>query len=46
MKAVAISHRALIANIIQMAAHNQVNRLPGPRDNRSYRPGDVALGGR
>ena len=46
IKAVAIPHRALIANIIQMAAHNQVDKLPGPRDNRSYRPGDVALGGR
>ena len=45
-KAVAIPHRALIANIIQMAAHNQVDKLHGPRDNRSYRPGDVALGGR
>lgn len=43
-KAVAIPHRALIANIIQMAAHNQVDRSCGHRDNRSYRPGDVALG--
>ncbi|KAF8817196.1 acetyl-CoA synthetase-like protein [Phlegmacium glaucopus] len=42
--AVVIPHHALIANIIQMAAHNHVNRLPGYRDNRSYRPGDVALG--
>ena len=46
LKAVAIPHRALIANIIQMAAHNQVDKLSGPRDNRSYRPGDVALGGK
>ncbi|KAF8158557.1 hypothetical protein B0H34DRAFT_797926 [Crassisporium funariophilum] len=43
-KAVAIPHRALIANIVQMAAHNQVDRALGHRDNRSYRPGDIALG--
>lgn len=43
-KAVAISHHALIANIIQMATHNQVDRPLVLRDGRSYRPGDVALG--
>ncbi|KAF9474049.1 acetyl-CoA synthetase-like protein [Pholiota conissans] len=43
-KAVAVPHRALIANIIQMAAHNEVDKSFGSRDNRSYRPGDVALG--
>ncbi|KJA20113.1 hypothetical protein HYPSUDRAFT_828333 [Hypholoma sublateritium FD-334 SS-4] len=43
-KGVAISHYALIANIIQMAAHNQVDRAVGSKENMSYRPGDVALG--
>ncbi|KAF8187778.1 hypothetical protein BJ912DRAFT_419164 [Pholiota molesta] len=43
-KAVAIPHRALIANIIQMAVHNEVDKSFGNRDTRSYRPGDVALG--
>ncbi|KAF4617186.1 hypothetical protein D9613_005623 [Agrocybe pediades] len=43
-KAVAISHRALIANILQMAVHNHINSLCTSRDSRSYRPGDIALG--
>ncbi|PPQ69304.1 hypothetical protein CVT24_001670 [Panaeolus cyanescens] len=44
-KAVAISHTALIANIIQMAVHNGVKRSEGSiRKRRSYNPGDVALG--
>ncbi|KDR82332.1 hypothetical protein GALMADRAFT_57372 [Galerina marginata CBS 339.88] len=44
-KAVAIPHRALIANIIQMAVHQQVDKALAPcnRESRSYRPGDVAL---
>ncbi|KAJ3512390.1 hypothetical protein NLJ89_g3552 [Agrocybe chaxingu] len=42
-KAVAIPHHAFIANIIQMAAHNQVGEGSGHRPHRSYGPGDVAL---
>ncbi|KAF9005399.1 hypothetical protein BDQ17DRAFT_346272 [Cyathus striatus] len=38
-KAVAISHYAFIANIIQMAVHNHVGS-----DHSPYRPGDIALG--
>ncbi|RDB15274.1 4-coumarate--CoA ligase-like 7 [Hypsizygus marmoreus] len=43
-KAVAISHHALIANVIQMAVHNQVGKAYSPRGSRSFRPGDVAIG--
>ncbi|KAF8073410.1 hypothetical protein FPV67DRAFT_744283 [Lyophyllum atratum] len=43
-KAVAIPHHSLIANIIQMAAHNQVDEVHSSRGNRGYRPGGVALG--
>ncbi|KAF8895160.1 hypothetical protein BD779DRAFT_1668497 [Infundibulicybe gibba] len=43
-KAVAIPHRALIANIIQMAAHNQVDKVYPSWESRAYRPGDVAIG--
>jgi hypothetical protein len=43
---VAIPHHALIANIIQMAAHNQIDKVLGVQDSLSYRPGDVALGGK
>ncbi|KAF9046775.1 hypothetical protein BJ165DRAFT_1193944 [Panaeolus papilionaceus] len=45
-KAVAISHKALIANIIQMAVHNGVQHLERcskVRTKRSYAPGDIAL---
>ncbi|KAF8871809.1 phenylacetyl-CoA ligase [Infundibulicybe gibba] len=43
-KAVEIPHFALIANIIQMAAHNRVNEDYCDWEERRYRPGDVAVG--
>ncbi|KAG6829464.1 hypothetical protein H0H92_004426 [Tricholoma furcatifolium] len=43
-KAVAISHYGLIANIIQMAAHNQIETTHRSRTARGFRPGDVAIG--
>ncbi|CAA7269123.1 unnamed protein product [Cyclocybe aegerita] len=43
-KAVAIPHYAFIANVIQMATHNQVGEGFGHRGRQSYGPGDVALG--
>ncbi|KAG6887989.1 hypothetical protein C0992_009969 [Termitomyces sp. T32_za158] len=43
-KAVAISHYALIANIIQMASHSQVEKAHCFRNVRGFRPGDVAIG--
>ncbi|KAH0586556.1 hypothetical protein H2248_007782 [Termitomyces sp. 'cryptogamus'] len=43
-KAVAISHYALIANIIQMTAHTQVEKAHCFRNVRGFRPGDVAIG--
>ncbi|KAG6853944.1 hypothetical protein C0991_012268 [Blastosporella zonata] len=43
-KAVAIPHYALIANVIQIAAHNNVNKnYCDPKDQR-FRPGDVCIG--
>jgi 4-coumarate--CoA ligase len=44
-QAVAISHYAFIANIIQMAVQNKVGEAYSSRDSRGYRPGDVAIGG-
>ncbi|KAF8968998.1 phenylacetyl-CoA ligase [Flammula alnicola] len=43
-KAVAIPHFALIANVIQAAAHNRVNEDYCEWEDRRYRPGDVAIG--
>ncbi|KAG6916030.1 hypothetical protein DXG01_008753 [Tephrocybe rancida] len=43
-KAVEISHYALIANIIQMATHNQAEKALRSRYIRGFRPGDVAIG--
>ncbi|KAF8073408.1 phenylacetyl-CoA ligase [Lyophyllum atratum] len=43
-KAVAIAHYALIANVIQIAAHNNVNKDYCDYDDQRYRPGDVAIG--
>lgn len=45
LQAVAISHYGFIANVIQMAAHNQAGKGYSLRDARGYRPGDVAIGG-
>ncbi|TFK68448.1 acetyl-CoA synthetase-like protein [Pluteus cervinus] len=44
-KAVAISHTALIANILQMATHNQVDkdRWQHASHRRGFHPGDVTL---
>ncbi|KAL5494984.1 hypothetical protein ACEPAI_446 [Sanghuangporus weigelae] len=42
-KAVAIPHYAIIANIIQMAAHHKVNEDYTSWENRRFRPGDVAV---
>ncbi|PPQ93094.1 hypothetical protein CVT25_003126 [Psilocybe cyanescens] len=44
LMAVVIPHRSLIANIIQMAVHNQADRAPCLRELWTYRPGDVSLG--
>ncbi|KAJ7264019.1 phenylacetyl-CoA ligase [Mycena haematopus] len=43
-KAVAIPHIAVIANVLQMAAHARVNQDYAPLKDRRYRPGDVAIG--
>ncbi|KAF5374141.1 hypothetical protein D9615_008885 [Tricholomella constricta] len=43
-KAVAITHHALIANVIQMAAHNRVDGAHSFKDTWGYRPGDVGVG--
>ncbi|KIK04117.1 hypothetical protein K443DRAFT_93794 [Laccaria amethystina LaAM-08-1] len=45
-KAVAIPHYALIANVIQMAAHNKINQNYCAWEDQRYRPGDIAIGGR
>ncbi|KAG6889888.1 hypothetical protein C0995_013863 [Termitomyces sp. Mi166 len=43
-KAVAIPHYALITNVIQIAAHNNVNKnYCDPKDQR-FRPGDICIG--
>ncbi|EDR13168.1 uncharacterized protein LACBIDRAFT_308714 [Laccaria bicolor S238N-H82] len=43
-KAVAIPHYALIANVIQMAAHNKINENYCAWEDQRYRPGDIAIG--
>ncbi|KAF8630955.1 hypothetical protein AX17_005311 [Amanita inopinata Kibby_2008] len=43
-KAVAITHYALIANIIQMAVHNRISKTHHCSGTNTFRPGDVALG--
>ncbi|KAJ7695976.1 phenylacetyl-CoA ligase [Mycena rosella] len=43
-KAVAIPHIAVIANVLQLAAHSKVNEECGEWKDRRYRPGDVAIG--
>ncbi|KAJ6509014.1 phenylacetyl-CoA ligase [Mycena sanguinolenta] len=43
-KAVAIPHIAVIANVLQLAAHGRVNEDYAPVKDRRYRPGDVGLG--
>ncbi|RDB15263.1 4-coumarate--CoA ligase-like 7 [Hypsizygus marmoreus] len=42
-KAVAIPHFAVIANVIQIAAHNNVNKDYCAFEDQRYRPGDVAI---
>ncbi|KII90730.1 hypothetical protein PLICRDRAFT_697218 [Plicaturopsis crispa FD-325 SS-3] len=42
-KAVAIPHIAPIVNVLQMAAHNQVNTHYAPWEEQRYRPGDIAI---
>ncbi|KAF7965524.1 hypothetical protein HWV62_43070 [Athelia sp. TMB] len=43
-KAVAISHYALIANVIQAAAMTRLGDPAVPEEERRYRPGDIASG--
>ncbi|KAJ7645553.1 phenylacetyl-CoA ligase [Mycena polygramma] len=43
-KAVAIPHIAVIANVLQLAAHSKVNEDYAEWKDRRYRPGDVAIG--
>ncbi|KAJ7043903.1 phenylacetyl-CoA ligase [Mycena alexandri] len=43
-KGVAIPHIALIANVLQLAAHSKVNENYAEWKDRRYRPGDVAIG--
>ncbi|KAJ7212301.1 phenylacetyl-CoA ligase [Mycena pura] len=43
-KAVAIPHIAVIANVLQLAAHSKVNEDYAQWNDRRYRPGDVAIG--
>ncbi|KAJ7069962.1 phenylacetyl-CoA ligase [Mycena amicta] len=43
-KAVAISHFALIANVLQLAAHSRINEDGIKWEDRRYRPGDVCIG--
>jgi hypothetical protein len=45
-QAVMIPHTSVIANIIQMATHNQIDKGGNQASNQSYLPGDVALGGK
>lgn len=44
-QAVAISHYAVIANVIQMSVYHKVNDAYTTRDKRRFRPGDVAGAG-
>ncbi|KAF9474156.1 phenylacetyl-CoA ligase [Pholiota conissans] len=43
-KAVAIPHYALIANVVQIAAHNRIHEDYCAFEEQRYRPGDVAIG--
>ncbi|KZO92567.1 phenylacetyl-CoA ligase [Calocera viscosa TUFC12733] len=43
-KAIAIAHRNLIANVIQVSAHNRTNEPGLGRRDRFANPGDVTLG--
>ncbi|KAF8651008.1 hypothetical protein AX16_004966 [Volvariella volvacea WC 439] len=43
-KAVAIAHYSIMANVIQMAAHNRVNEDYCAWEDQRYRAGDVAIG--
>ncbi|KAF4577045.1 hypothetical protein EYR36_005032 [Pleurotus pulmonarius] len=43
-KAVAIPHFALIANVIQLAAHNKINEAYTTWEDRRFRPGDICIG--
>ncbi|KAK7048191.1 phenylacetyl-CoA ligase [Favolaschia claudopus] len=43
-KAVVIPHIAVIANVLQLAAHSKVNQDYAPWEDQRYRPGDVASG--
>ncbi|KAJ7935445.1 hypothetical protein B0H13DRAFT_1854115 [Mycena leptocephala] len=43
-KAVAIPHIAVIANVLQVAAHSKLNEDYAEWKDRRYRPGDVAIG--
>ncbi|KAJ7459668.1 phenylacetyl-CoA ligase [Mycena latifolia] len=43
-KAVAIPHIAVIANVLQLAAHSRVYEEYGEWKDRRYRPGDIAIG--
>lgn len=45
MQAVAIPHYAVIANVIQMAAHHKVNIPYTTWEKQRFRPGDVAGAG-
>lgn len=45
-QAVAIPHYAVIANVIQMAAHHKVNVQYTTWDKQRFRPGDVAVAGK
>ena len=44
-KAVAIPHYAVIANTIQMAVYAHVNVDYAPKEEKRYRPGQVAIAG-
>ncbi|KAJ7729656.1 phenylacetyl-CoA ligase [Mycena maculata] len=43
-KDVAIPHIAVIANVLQLAAHSKLNEDYAEWKDRRYRPGDVAIG--
>ncbi|EJT96507.1 phenylacetyl-CoA ligase [Dacryopinax primogenitus] len=43
-KSIAIAHRNLIANVIQVVAHNRTNEEGLSREDRFAMPGEVALG--
>jgi 4-coumarate--CoA ligase len=45
-QAVAIPHYSLITNVIQIAAHNNVNKDYCSYEDQRYRPGDIAIGGK